>query len=203
MTKQGKKLGNPAAVAIAATTASKAAGKAAPAVKQANKDTKGAVSWLLVGGGVLGLYLLYKMVSTFGKASDVVGDAAGAASTVINGANQISQAAINDILSVLNPPIPEVTGKPSISPTVAANKAAALLEAMEGLGTNFTRIKNVFTGMTIDDFSLIANAFGLHYYIDLSPFGSGIRKRDLKQWLVLELDDDELAELNQLIPGLF
>lgn len=192
MGNKSRKLGNPAAAAVAATAASKAAGKAAPAVKQANKDTKGAVSWLLVGGGVLGLYLLYKVVSTFGKASDVVGSAAQAASTAFDNLTEGMQ----DIEDATNTPI-------TIDNASAKSKAAILYEAMDGVGTDWDKIVGALTGVTKADFILISDAFGTPRY-----FGTGgavwpASKRNLVYWLTAELNSEKMTILRNMIPGLF
>lgn len=186
---KAKKMGNPAAVAAA----SEAAKTIAPTVKQANKDTKGGLSWLLLAGGGIALFLVYKLASNAGKVTNVIGNAADLASSGLN--NLIDQ--INDPnLNASDLPI-------TINGLTAQNKANALLEAMDRFGTDFTRIKQTLTGITLADYVKIAEKFGTPRY---DGAGEGIwpaPKRNLSYWLVAELDNDELKQIRKLVPGIF
>lgn len=187
-TKRKRKLGNPAAAAAAAS----AAKKAGPAAKKINDDTKGALSWVLVGGAVVGVYFLYKLVSAGGKVGDLVGSVADTASSIFDGVTN----------NIENPE--DATNTPlTISNATAKAKASILYESMASAGTDFPRIKGTLTGVTKADFVLISNEFGTPRYGGFGASTWPAPQRNLVYWLATELDNNELNQIRQMIPGLF
>lgn len=197
MSKTSKKLGNPAAVA--------AVTKAAPAVKEGakevNKDTKGALSWIIVGGVALGVFVIYKIANNAAKVSNIVGSGADVASSTLDSiADAIKDPNYNASDSEI---VDDSQTQIMLNSAQAQNRANALFEAMRTPGTNFLRIKEALTGITVADYVLIAEKFGTPRY---SGWGEGtflFPKRNLSYWISAELDDNEIKEIRQLLPGLF
>lgn len=180
---QKKKLG----VAGVAT-----AGKAA---KSINADTNNALSWVAVAAGGALLIMLYRFTKLGGSIAD-------AASATLDGFTE----------NLNNSPDSTNTGIGSgdniqdyitISHTEAQNRAVMLLEAMDGAGTDFTRVKNALTGINFADYTLIADKFGTPRYFGTGQAPWPAPERNLSYWIVSEVDNDELAELRTLLPGVF
>lgn len=198
---------NPVTVAAASSVA-KGAKEAAPEIKKGakkiNKDTKNSLSWLVVIGAAAAIYTVWKISGVFRSGAGLVSNTIDTAGNIIDSTGTIIGNVFDDLNNSMNPEVPPVRGIPTINETTATNKAALLRDAMEGPGTNFTRIKDALEGMTLADFELISQKFGTPYYIDPNPFsGNGIRKRTLIQWLTIELRTSQINELGQMIPGLF
>lgn len=192
---KNKKLANPAAVAAVA----KAAPEAKKTIKKVNEDTKGGVSWLLLGGAAVLGFIILKTVNNASKVGDVVGGAADAASSALDQLTDI----INDPnLDASNTDVSGIDLEPTISDLEAQNRAIALLEAMDRFGTDFTRVKASLTGINHADYVLISEKFGKPRYDGMgSSFWAP--KRNLSYWIVAELDNSELDQIRNLLPGLF
>ena len=151
------------------------------------------MSWVLVGIGAVVVFGVYKLVSNTGKVTDVVGDAAGAAS-----------AGLNNLIDAINDPNLNASDLPvTIDGVTAQNKANALLDAMDGFGTDFQRIKQTLTGITLADYVKIAEKFGTPRYDGAGESMWPAPKRNLSYWLVAELDNSELQQIRSLVPGIF
>lgn len=192
-----RKLGNPAAAVAAA--------KAAPAVKEGakevNKDTKGALSWVLVGGVALGVFVVWKIANNAAKVANIVGSGADVASSALDSiSNAIKDPNYNASDSVI---VDDSQTQATLNSAQAQNRANALFDAMRTPGTNFQRIKEALTGITVADYVLVAEKFGTPRY---SGWGEGtifFPKRNLSYWISAELSDNEIKEIRQLLPGLF
>src|SRR5690606_14240659 len=121
-------------------------------------DTKGALSWLVVAGVGVGVFLIYKIASNAGKITNVVGSAADTAS-----------AALDELTNIITDPNPNASDSPlgntgqsviTITEVEAQNRANMLLEAMDRFGTDEERIIAALTGITLADYVLIAEKFG-------------------------------------------
>lgn len=183
-TKKKPGLRNPIAVA-AATAGAETAVKAAPqAVSTVNKETKGGLSYLLLIGLAAGIYTVWKLTAPMRSAS-------GAISNIFDGVGNINE----------DDPI-TVQGTPTISDLLAQSKAQMLHDAMRGPGTDWKKIISALTGLTLADFTLVSEKFGLKTY---APNGSGWwgDQLNLLGWLQRELSAKEINELKTIIPGLF
>lgn len=193
-----KKMGNPAAAMVAVEAVPKVAKAASDGASKANKDTNGALSWVIVGGLAIAGFVVLR---SFNKVGNAFGSAADVASSTLDNI----QDAIND--PNLNASDSPIAGVGNITTTItdnaAQNKANILLVAMDGFGTDFTAIKNALQGLNVADYALIAHYFGTPRY---SGFGEGVwpaPKRNLSYWIAAELDDEELSEIRAILPNVF
>lgn len=160
--------------------------------KKVNEDTDGALSWLALGGAVLLGGIIIKTLYNASKVGDVVGNVADAASSVLNSFTE----------NIENPS--DSTNTPLLITDVEAqNKAILLMQAMDGIGTDFQRIKETLTGITKADYVLIAKKFGTPRYLGTgqSPWPSP--QRNLSYWIAAELDNKQIQIIRSLLPGLF
>lgn len=192
-----KKLGNPA-VAVAAA---KAAPEVKEGAKKVNNDTKGALSWVIVGGVALGVFVVWKIANNAAKVANIVGSGADVASSALDSITKaIKDPNYNASDSEI---VDDSQTQITLNSAQAQNRANALFDAMRSAGTNFQRIKETLTGITVADYVLIAEKFGTPRY---SGWGEGtifFPKRNLSYWISAELDDNEISEIRQLLPGLF
>lgn len=94
------------------------------------------------------------------------------------------------------------TSGSTITDEVAQYKATKLFQAMTNVGTNIPQIKMMLIGTTKADFYKIAQFFGLkNYAITGSPTFGGT-PTNLQGWLLEELSQNEINELNEDIPYL-
>ena len=94
--------------------------------------------------------------------------------------------------------------EPVIDSVTAKTKAEQLFNAMRNPGTDEQMIYDVLAGLSYNDFVLISNAFGKRYYDKtLGTDGGWIfnKKLSLHDWLLQELDNSELEELESYMPN--
>lgn len=93
---------------------------------------------------------------------------------------------------------------PVIDSVTAKTKAEQLFNAMRNPGTEEQMIYDVLSGLTYNDFVLISNAFGKRYYDKTIGVDGGWLFNDklsLHEWLLQELDNGELEELENYMPN--
>ena len=103
------------------------------------------------------------------------------------------------------PVIKEPTKNATISDHQARAYAEQLFDAMAGFGTDEEVIYSVLKGKSLHDYNKIYNAFGLRSYIRLTGERSaGILGVDhsLTEWIIFELDLEELKKLKSINPAL-
>lgn len=195
--KTTKKLSNPAAV----IAAKKAVPEVKEGAKQVNKDTKGALSWVIVGGVTIASILVLKTISNASKVTDVVGSGADLASSALEEAKkQLTDPNYNSSDAPILTNGEEIL---TISDIEAKNRANMLLDAMDGFGTDFPMVKTALANITAADFVLIAEHFGTPRYDGAGEGMWPASKRNLSYWIVAELDNEELEEIRALVPNLF
>lgn len=179
--KKKKGLRNPAAI-IAAGAAPEAIKTTSTAASQINKDTKGGLSIMMLILLAAGIYTFWRVTAPFRSVS-------GGVSKTIEGIFNTKE----DV------PIKH-SGTPTISQLQAQGRAQMLHDAMKGVGTNWNKVVTALSGLTVADFTLVAQEFGLKTY---APNGSGWwgDKLNLIGWLQRELSAKEINELNTIIPG--
>ncbi|MFV9549664.1 hypothetical protein [Algibacter sp. PT7-4] len=183
----------------------KAASKAAPKVKEGankvNKDTKGALSWVVVGGVAVLTVLVLKTISNASKVGNVVGSAADVASTTLD---QLVKELKDPNLNSSDSPIGNAGTIPvTITDLEAQNRANVLLEAMDGFGTDFERVKMALSNITVADYGMIAIKFGTPRYDGAGEGMWPASKRNLSYWIAAELDNNELQQIRMVLPGIF
>ena len=93
---------------------------------------------------------------------------------------------------------------PVIDGTTARTKAEQLFNAMRDPGTDEETIFNILNGLSFNDFVMISNAFGKRYYDKTLGTDGGWLFNDelsLHEWLLQELSNNDLAELETYMPG--
>ena len=175
-------LRNPAAI-IAAGAAPDAIKTASTGAAQVNKDTKGGLSILLLIALAGTMYFIWKLTAP-------IRSGAGAVSDTIDGIFSKEE----------DKPI-EVQGEPTLTVLQARSRSQMLHDAMRGPGTDWKKVVQALTGLTVADFTLVAHEFGIKTY---APNGSGWwgDKLNLVGWLQRELSSKEVQQLNQIIPGI-
>ncbi len=197
------KLGNPVAIANVASAASKAAPKVKKATKKVNADTKGALSWVIVAGVAITGIVVLKALNNASKVTNIIGSGAEVASATLD---EITKAIKDPNLNASDSTVGNAGEIPlTITEAEAQNRANLLLEAMNWPGTNFQRIKQALTNITLADYVLIAEKFGTPRYNGVTGTEAywPMPKRNLSYWLVAELDDNEVKEITTLLPGIF
>ena len=159
---------------------------------------KGNQTILYVGGGLLGGYLLYKLIS--------------AVNSVTGGISDAIKDDPNSGGGNVDIPLPGNTPKNATINNVQAQTAASIiLAAVDGFGKvgtkEFETIKKVFQGRNILDYIAISKAFGFPRRSIITGEESvwflGGEKLNMTQWLTLELSPDQLEELKRIIPEVF
>lgn len=92
---------------------------------------------------------------------------------------------------------------PNIDMTTARTKAEQLFNAMRSPGTDEEIIYDILNGMNFNDFVMISNEFGKRYYDKTLGTDGGWLFNDelsLHEWLLEELSNSELAELETYMP---
>ena len=175
-------LSNPAAL-IAAGATPEVVKTTASGASQVNKDTKGGLSILVLFMVAAGLYTVWKITAPFRSA-------AAAVSGTIDGIFSVNE----------DQPIP-IQGHPTITQLQAKSRAAMLHDAMRGAGTDWPKIVQSLSGLTVADFTFVANEFGVKTY---APNGSGWwgDKLNLLGWLQRELSSKEIEQINTIRPGI-
>lgn len=185
----------------AAAAVAKVAPDAKSAAKKINEDTKGGLSWVAVGAVALFGFIVIRTAYNASKVGDIVGSGADAAS-----------AALDQITDVINDPEYNASDSPlgdagqsviTITEVEAQNRANLLLEAMGGLGTNFQRVKEALNNITLADYVLISQEFGTPRYDGFGESHWPFPQRNLSYWIVAELDNSEIAQIRNMLPGLF
>ncbi|EAR15437.1 hypothetical protein [Robiginitalea biformata] len=148
---------------------------------------------ILIVGGLIGGYYLIKALRGLSNTLDLSDDpGAGGGGTTTQNPGQVSQGA-------------------TITNTQAKTIAATLLSAMDGFGgmgsNDFLRMKAALAGKNAHDFNLISKEFGTPRRSIFTGEESiailGGEKLSLSQWISKEASDSQLAELRQIIPGVF
>lgn len=147
--------------------------------------TKQQVNFLKVAGIGLGGYLIYKALKKVGKSvKDVFG----------NYSNE------QELVENINSEQKELKKKGMIlsySLYTYKSDAEVLLNAMGRLGTSEDSIYRVFSKMNNDlDVSELFKQFGTHLYA-VSPVN--FQYLDLNGWISEELNNEEIAKLNQIL----
>ncbi|RRO19680.1 hypothetical protein [Flavobacteriaceae bacterium 14752] len=195
-----KGLKNPAAI-IAASEASdklsKISDSAKKTVSDINSKTNNALAWVAAIGAAGVVYFIFTQFNKINKVQNEVGNTIGDAIDNIKEGASIEGGGSGAITGSSD------LGNITITEVQAQSKASQLMEAMDRLGTDFDRIKNVLNGITPADFVLIADKFGLVRYNLTGRAFWPYPERNLLEWLALELNEDEMNELRQLHPKIF
>mgnify|MGYP003657791456 FL=1 len=169
---------------ITTGTAKKAAKNTANYAKD-NTQTLLILAALTVGGYFV--YQALKGVSKVGGIIDEVttpGSGSGSGTTTPGG----------------NTPPPANSGL-TITENQASVIARILLTAMDGFGTDTPAIFNALRGKT--DYHLISQKFGTPRYDGAGEGMWPAPQRGLTDWITRELDNNEMAQLKNIIPGIF
>jgi phage pi2 protein 07 len=185
-------LKNPLVVTAAASKAGKKATKAA---KKIDGNTNNALSWIAViaAGGFV--YYMFRQFQKFSDLQDKV------AENVQNAFNNITEGLTDSAGGgvIIDPNL----GVPNISEMTAQSLATQLYEAMKYWGTDFERIKNALNGLTPADFHLVGQKFGLVRYGFGGRENWPFPKKNLLQWILEEVSNNQLNELKTLHPNIF
>lgn len=76
--------------------------------------------------------------------------------------------------------------------------ASQLYGAMDGMGTDFPRIKSLLAPLSEADYQLVAQIFGTRG----SSYSFGLQSQNLDEWLVNDLSSSEFQELKRINPRL-
>ena len=138
---------------------------------------------LIVGGLVVGGYLLSKLA------------AAG---------DSLAQLGEN-IVDATQPQPSTKYPAATLNPAQASNIAENLYLAMASAGTEEQRIYDALKGITYNNWVLVKNAFGQRRYNSVTGEGSFFPAplASLGEWINAELEPDELKKLAQLAPEVF
>ncbi|CAA0245479.1 hypothetical protein ACE1MK_07355 [Tenacibaculum maritimum] len=93
--------------------------------------------------------------------------------------------------------------KSIISDLKASSIADILHVSMASMGTDFVRIKDVLSGLSVHDYAKVHNKFGVRGYIDSLGVGVDIPlslRLNLTQWFESELSRSELFQLRSMYP---
>lgn len=86
----------------------------------------------------------------------------------------------------------------------ARTKAEQLFNAMRNPGTDEAKIFDTLSGLSYNDFIMVSNEFGMRYYDNTLGTDGGWFFNDkfsLHEWLLKELSNSELEELEKVMPG--
>lgn len=88
----------------------------------------------------------------------------------------------------------------NISTGVALSKANAIYDALYGIGSNFSKVQTILTGVNHNGLIRIFNEFGKRKGFSVSLFP---KKLNLFEWFFDQLKQNELVQLKQKYPYLF
>lgn len=88
----------------------------------------------------------------------------------------------------------------NISTGVALSKANSIYNALYGVGSNFSKVQTILTGVNHNGLIRIYNEFGKRKGFSVSLFP---KKLNLFEWFFDQLKQNELAQLKQKYPYLF
>jgi hypothetical protein len=204
-------------LAVKVTSVAKGAKKAAPGVKRGakkiNDDTKGALSWLAVGGIAVFGFIVLKTINNASKVGDAVGEVVGGAGDTIAAGFKLTNSVLGEAVKIVKDPNNDASGvmikgnviNTSITEIQALNRAVLLLEAMDRPATNLDRVVLALSNINTADFVLIAEKFGTPRRNDTFGIKSiyPSPKRNMMYWIANELDDNEMVQLKNAFPELY
>ena len=194
MAKQGLK--NPLAILSASEKAGQIVDSTKKTAKEVNDRTGNALAWLAVIGGGGALYFIFQQLNKINKLQNDVGETVGGLVDQVGDGFTIPGGGGGDVNGI-------DLGSLTINEVQAQFKATQLMDSMDRVGTNFDKIKSALRNINKADFVLIAQKFGTPRYNLVGSAPWPWPKRNLLEWLSLELDDDEVNELKNINPDVF